>query len=235
MFQLIPNWKETIRFAWSVRFIAIAFVLAGAQGVIALLDKEAPGWLVVLTPVIAAAAGLARIVAQKNLPDFLTDTSGAIGRKTAGGAAVVAAVMAMAVPITAKWEGLRTEAYRDVVGVWTVCYGETEGVQPGDVHSSAECAGMLEERLLEDYYRPLAACIPTLVTAPIEVQAALTSWTYNVGTGAACRSTLARYARAGQWEAACNELPRWNRAGGRVWQGLVNRRADERGLCLSGL
>ncbi|MBV7408780.1 lysozyme [Maritimibacter sp. DP1N21-5] len=166
---------------------------------------------------------------------MIRDEAGAIRSKTAKGAAIGAAVMALAVPVVAKWEGLRTEAYRDVVGVWTVCYGETEGVRPGDVHTRAECASMLEERLFEDYYVPLTRCIPNLPMAPVEVQASFASWTYNVGIGAACSSTLARYARAGDWRAACDQLPRWNRAGGRVWKGLDNRRADERGLCLSGL
>lgn len=156
-------------------------------------------------------------------------------KKTAGAGAVIAVVMALAVPMVEKWEGLRVEAYQDVVGVWTVCYGETEGVKPGDTHTPDECKAMLETRLLEDYYQPVVACAPELAQAPIEVQAAVTSWAYNVGVGAACRSTLARYLRAGEWEAACNELPRWNRAGGRVWKGLANRRADERGLCLSGV
>lgn len=148
---------------------------------------------------------------------------------------ITAAVMATALPVVERWEGLRTEAYQDVVGVWTVCYGETKGVSPGDSYTAEECSNMLEPRLIEDYYQPIVACMEGLREAPIEVQAALTSWAYNVGTGAACRSTLAKHIRSGDYEAACNELPRWNRAGGKVWQGLVNRRADERGLCLSGL
>jgi GH24 family phage-related lysozyme (muramidase) len=153
-------------------------------------------------------------------------------KKTA--ATIVAAVMALAVPLTETWEGLRVEAYQDVVGVWTVCYGETEGVKPGDTYTPDECKALLERRLVEDYYLPVVACAPELAQAPVEVQAAITSWTYNVGVGAACGSTLIRKLRAGDLVGACNELPRWNRAGGRVWQGLVNRRADERGLCLSG-
>lgn len=149
-------------------------------------------------------------------------------------ATVAAAVMAVAVPTVAKWEGMRTEAYRDVVGVWTICAGETSGVKAGDSYTVAECEAMLETRVLE-FYEGFKACSPQIEAAPIEVQAAVSSWSYNVGLGAACGSTLARYARAGDWQNVCDQLPRWNRAGGRVWQGLVNRRADERGLCLSGL
>jgi lysozyme len=160
----------------------------------------------------------------------------AIFRPTKKKAAVgiTAAVMAAALPVVERWEGLRTSPYEDVVGVLTVCYGETEGVEMRD-YAPAECESMLQDRLLRDYYQPLVACIDGLPSAPVEVQAAFTSWAYNVGVGAACGSTLARYARAGEWEAACNELPKWRFAGGKVWQGLVNRRADERELCLGGL
>lgn len=56
--------------------------------------------------------------------------------------------LAVAVPLIAKWEGLRTEAYRDIVGVWTVCYGETKGVRPGDLYSKAECDAMLAREVL---------------------------------------------------------------------------------------
>src|SRR3546814_7032934 len=53
--------------------------------------------------------------------------------------------------------------------------------------------------------------------------AALLSWSYNVGVGAACRSTLMRKLNAGQ--AWCGELHRWVYAGGKKLRGLVNRRA----------
>ena len=156
-------------------------------------------------------------------------------KKTTIKAGLVAAVMAAALPVVQKWEGLRTEAYQDVVNVWTVCYGETKGVRPGDSYTPEQCADMLEPRLVQDYYLPVATCAPELIEAPVEVQAAVTSWAYNVGVGAACSSTLAKHIRAKDWRGACDQLPRWNRAGGKVWQGLVNRRADERGLCLSGV
>lgn len=150
-----------------------------------------------------------------------------------GGSA--AAVIALGLPITAKWEGLENQAYWDSHGqVWTVCYGETAGVQRGDQYSDAECLSMLQERW-GGFHRDMIACAPQLADAPVEVQAAVTSWAYNVGTGAACKSTLARHLRKSEWREACNQLPRWRRAGGQVLRGLVNRRADEQRLCLSGL
>jgi len=107
-------------------------------------------------------------------------------------------------------------------------------VKAGDTYTSAECKAMLGERV-EEFYNGFRKCVPQIQFAPPEVQAAVTSWSYNVGLGAACSSTLARYARIMEWGQVCDQLPRWNRAGGRVINGLVNRRAEERRLCLSGL
>ena len=46
---------------------------------------------------------------------------------------------------------------------------------------------------------------------------------------------LARLANAGDWRGACNQLPRWNKAGGREIRGLTNRRAAEQRICLAAL
>jgi GH24 family phage-related lysozyme (muramidase) len=240
MMKLIPEWKSVATGAWSFLFsIANALFLAAAAGWEALapedLHLETSTYLAV-GAVLAAVTGGSRLIQQDKLAAaiaaYVHEELGAVSKRAA--AVGVATVMARAGPITAKWEGLRTEAYRDVVGIWTVCAGETRGVKPGDSYTVAECEAMLETRVLE-FYDGVRACAPQIEAAPVEVQAAVTSWAYNVGVGAACRSTLARHLRAGEWRAACEQLPRWNRAGGRVWQGLVNRRADERRLCMSGL
>ena len=155
--------------------------------------------------------------------------------KAAKGAA--AGVLVAAAAFVGPWEGERTEAYLDRIAsppVWTVCYGETRGVGPGDRYTPAECRAMLMDAL-DDFYQPLIRCIPTLPQQPEGVQVALVSWAYNVGVGAACGSTLARRANAGDWRAACNELPRWNKAGGREVRGLTNRRAAEQRMCLEAI
>ena len=148
-----------------------------------------------------------------------------------------AGVIAAAVAFVSPWEGMVPVAYLDRIAnppVWTVCYGETRGVEQGDSYTPEQCAAMLAEALAE-YRAQIVACMPGLPAQPEGVQVALTSWAYNVGTGAACRSTLARYANANAWELACNQLPRWNRAGGVEVRGLTNRRAAEQALCLEAL
>lgn len=148
-------------------------------------------------------------------------------------AATGASVLWAAAEFIAPFEGVRLEAYLDRVAsppVWTVCYGETRGVGRGDSYTAEECDAMLLAAVGE-YHAGLLACLPSLAEQPTARQVALTSWTYNVGLGAACRSTLVRFARQGAWHEACDELLRWNNAGGRPVQGLTRRRIAERELC----
>jgi lysozyme len=56
-----------------------------------------------------------------------------------------------------------------------------------------------------------------------------------VGTGAACKSTIVKMVNRGETLAACDQLLRWTKAGGKVVEGLVNRRNAERNLCIFGL
>lgn len=157
----------------------------------------------------------------------------AIKGKTIGGAAAgMGAAILLAITLIMPWEGLSLKAYRDIVGVWTICYGETKNVDPGDIATRAECETMLAKSV-KVYADGLDACVePEL---PLKTAAALISWTYNVGVPAACGSTLVKLLNAGEFEAACEQLLRWNRAGGVVVQGLTNRRIAERALCREGL
>lgn len=61
---------------------------------------------------------------------------------------------------------------------------------------------------------------------------AVVSWTYNVGSGAACSSTLVRKLRARDYEGACDELLKWKYVAGRELRGLLLRRERERAQCL---
>ena len=77
----------------------------------------------------------------------------------------IAAVMVLAVPFTAREEGLRTNAYLDSVGVPTICYGETENVNLGDTKTIPECTVMLETKLGVFAYAVDAAITPPLTPA----------------------------------------------------------------------
>lgn len=145
-----------------------------------------------------------------------------------------AAVTALVIGIVGAWEGVRTVAYRDVVGIPTVCFGETRGVKMGDRYTLEECRVMLGEGV-KQFEAGMRSCLTNPDAIPDKPYASMISVTYNIGTGAFCRSTMARRLNAGDIRGACDALLAWNKAGGRVVQGLTNRRQDERRLCLEGL
>lgn len=151
-------------------------------------------------------------------------------KKNKNKAAAGSLVVALAMPITAHYEGLRLKAYLDPVGIPTICYGETLGVKIGQEKTKNECDALFESRL--GFF---AYAVDDAVSVPMSPQthAALTSWTYNVGIGAMQKSTLVRLMNDGRTIEACNELLRWNKAKGKVLSGLVKRREAERKLCLT--
>lgn len=145
-----------------------------------------------------------------------------------------AAVLATAIAIPA--EGLRQFAYYDPPGILTVCYGSTKDVQVGKKYSLTECKQRLDADMLEAISY-VEKCVPNL---PENVLAAFADAVYNIGPRIACdqsSSTAARMLRAGNIDAACRQLPRWNRAriAGVSVQlpGLTSRRLAEESLCLS--
>lgn len=130
-----------------------------------------------------------------------------------------------------QFEGFRADAYLDSVGVWTIGYGTTISggtkVQKGDRVTRAEA-----ERLFQTDLERFEKSVRTLVKVPINQNQfdALVSFTYNVGVNALRTSTLLRYLNAGRYDEAADQFLRWNKGGGRVIQGLANRRKVERAL-----
>nr|WMC97962.1 lysozyme [Aminobacter aminovorans] len=145
-----------------------------------------------------------------------------------------AAAMAAAVSLIGGYEGLRLNSYQDVIGVWTACYGETRGIRPSMTFTKAECDAQFAKGLVE-FETGMRACLKQPDAVPIKPYIAFLSLSYNIGLGAFCKSSVARYANAGDLRAACNRIPAFNKAGGRVIKGLVSRRGDEQKYCLSGL
>lgn len=156
------------------------------------------------------------------------------------------ATMAVLVPLVEKWEGEHRCAdeaalhcaYLDIVGVPTICFGETQGVKIGDRATDAQCRRMLRDRLSQDFRAGLHGYFSHETRksrlTPFR-DAAYISLAYNVGIRGAGRSTATRRLNAGDIKGGCAALGWWNKAGGRVVGGLVNRRAEEVALCLRGL
>jgi lysozyme len=142
-----------------------------------------------------------------------------------------AALAALCCTLVGGFEGVRYVAYKDPVGIPTICFGETKGVKLGMTATADDCRGMLLDSL-EVANNAIDAC--TKVPLSDTRRAALVSFAYNVGGGNYCGSTLVRKLNAGDTAGACNELTRWTRAKGIVLPGLVKRREAERQLCLQG-
>lgn len=144
------------------------------------------------------------------------------------------AVAALAVTLIGGFEGLRTTAYRDSVGIPTICYGETRGVRMGMHLTKPQCDAMLVKRL-DQFADGMERCIKRPAdSVPPDVYVAFLSLSYNIGTGGFCRSSVVRAYNAGDDAAACEALRRYDRAGGRVLPGLDHRRKAEEHLCLKG-
>lgn len=152
------------------------------------------------------------------------------GRKRLA-ATIGASAVAGLIAVTAQWEGKRNDPYRDLVGVWTVCYGETRVAMRK--YTNAECEDMLADGLA-DFAGPVLKRNPELRGHDPQLIAAV-SLSYNIGPAAYARSTVARRFSAGDWRGACNAFLSWNRAGGRVVPGLTRRRESERRICLRDL
>jgi lysozyme len=121
----------------------------------------------------------------------------------------------------------------DPPGVYTICDGDTIGVKAGDRDTVAGCAIRLDARLA-GFAKPVLAATPGLYGHPNQLAAAI-SLAYNIGAAAYAKSTVAARFNARQWAAACDAFLMWDKAGGKVVQGLLNRRAAERALCLKDL
>lgn len=129
----------------------------------------------------------------------------------------------------AMHEGYVPHAYKDPVGIWTIGFGETAGVKPGQ--TTTPIRAMVQ---MLDSANAIAKGMVTCIHVPIaqhEFDAYL-SFTYNVGAGAFCRSTLAKKLNEGKYEEACAELKKWVYAGGKTLPGLVNRREQEYKKCM---
>jgi len=146
------------------------------------------------------------------------------------------ALTALATGFVSQWEGRSLQAYRDIVGVWTICEGETKGVKPGDVATPAECDGMLA-RNIRTYEAGVDSCLK--VAVPGKVKVAFVDLAINMGVGAVCGSTLIRRANVGDLAGACDQLLVWNKArvNGRLQEvrGLTLRRQAAREMCLEGV
>ena len=147
------------------------------------------------------------------------------------------AVNGAGLALVREFEMLRLNAYKCPAGVWTIGYGHTGDVYPGQ-RITAEQA----ETLLRGDLAKAGRDVERLVHVPLTANqfAALASFVFNTGPGSFAKSTLRKKLNAGLYDAVPSELARWVKATDpktgqkRPLPGLVRRRAAEAALWQSG-
>ncbi len=123
-----------------------------------------------------------------------------------------------------KFEGCELKAYQDSVGVWTIGYGHTKGVEEGQEITQDEAEDMLASELdeYEGYIRDMVEC--DLEQNQFD---ALVAWVYNLGPTNLRSSTMLKRLNKKDFDDVPNQIKRWDKAGGKVLAGLVRRREAE--------
>ena len=134
-----------------------------------------------------------------------------------------------------EFEGCKLTAYQDSVGVWTIGYGWTKPVDGKPIRAGMTIKQETAERLLKTGMVSYESDVSRLVKVGLTQGQfdALVSFTYNLGARSLSTSTLLRKLNAGDYAGAADEFLRWNKAGGKVLNGLTRRREAERALFLS--
>lgn len=137
----------------------------------------------------------------------------------------------IAISLIQKWEGCRLLAYRPLpTDKWTVGWGATgpditEGTRWTQEQADADLANRVSLLVSE---------VSNLITYGVfsyELGACV-SLAYNIGVDAFKDSTLLKMLNKGDLEGAAEQFPRWDRSGGKVVPGLLNRREDEKNVFL---
>ena len=132
--------------------------------------------------------------------------------------------------ILKDFEGCRLEAYPDVVGVWTIGYGFTAGVQKGDTMTQAQCDERLSREIRAYEIAVWNATGGDVTQSEFD---ALVSFAWNVGIAGMKKSSVIKAHVRGDKQAAARAFGLWSKAGGKVVKGLARRRAAEAALYLT--
>ena len=123
-----------------------------------------------------------------------------------------------------KFEGCELEAYKCAAGVWTIGYGHIKTAVEGMKIDQATANELFDEEMGE-----YETYVNTAVTVPLSQNQfdALVSWVFNLGNGNLNASTMLKVINSGDHAGVPAQIKRWNKAGGKVLDGLVRRREAE--------
>ena len=141
-----------------------------------------------------------------------------------------------------EFESFEPKPYLDSAKVWTIGYGSTyypngTRVTGRDKPITREYAETIQRHVIATDFEPV---INELLEKEIasgfitqNMYDAIISLTYNIGVNGFRKSSVLRLLKQGDKHNAGNAFLLWNKAGGKVLKGLVNRRKKERELFLS--
>lgn len=127
-------------------------------------------------------------------------------------------------------EGYKDNAYIPLAGdIPTIGFGTTSGVKLGD-RTTPEKALQMAMRDVQSYEGAVKSCVKVPLSQ--NEYDAFISLSYNIGTGAFCKSTLVKKLNAGDYEGACKQILLWDKFNGKPLSGLTKRRQEEYKKCL---
>jgi len=136
------------------------------------------------------------------------------------------------IQLVKDFEGLRLNAYKCSAGVPTIGYGSTfypdkSNVKMGDVLRDKEEAEVLLINTLVDFDIYVSKYTKSVNLTQYQFDA-LVSFAFNCGLGNLSKSTLLKKVLTNPNDKdIALEFAKWNKAGGKVLQGLVKRRQKE--------
>lgn len=138
------------------------------------------------------------------------------------------------IDLISSFEDTKLTAYDDGVGVWTIGIGTTVYPNGVKVKKGDKCTLEQAKEYFAHDLKRFESSVNNLVKVPLSQNQfdALVSLTYNIGSGNFASSTLLKKLNAKDYQGAADQFPRWNKAKGKVLNGLTRRRAAERALFL---
>ena len=123
-----------------------------------------------------------------------------------------------------EFEGCRLEPYLCAANVLTIGYGHTK-----DVVENMSITEDTAESMLKDDLKQFEGDVLRLVNVPLSQNQfdALVSWTFKLGAGNLQSSTLLKVLNQRKYDEVPEQIKRWNKANGKVLEGLTRRREAE--------
>ena len=133
-----------------------------------------------------------------------------------------------------RWEGFRSKPYLDGGSVATIGYGSTYYRDGRKVTlkdrplTEPEAYALMVDILDRDFVPKIDKMIHVEIGQ--NMMDAMCSLAYNIGSGAFGKSTLLKKVNSLDFGGAALEFEKWCKDNGRVVQGLLNRRREEKAL-----